>query len=332
MRRYTLFLFSSILRGCVFWAPACIALALIAGCANVEPIAKGPAPVSQGNRADATRGLVPAAIQGGRRVELTVSEPGTQSTATVFAWLFEPEGNSARKGAVVALHGCGGLYNAKGELTARHRRGAELLVAQGFIALMPDSFGSRGLREICTTPYAQRSVDIAQRRLDAFRALDYLATRPDVDTERIALLGWSNGATTALASIDRSFQRHDKTLHQTRFARAIAFYPGCGAALQQRLSPSVPVLLLLGAEDNWTPAKPCEQWVESVRGPEQPRIELEIYAGAHHGFDGPGSQPVRRTDVATSPTGAGVTVGGHPEARRRSWERVREWLAPLQQP
>lgn len=330
MRRYTLFLFSSILHGCVFWAPACIALALIAGCAHVEPIAKGQAPVSQGNRADDTRGFVPAAIQGGRRVELTVSEPGTPSAATVFAWLFEPQGESARRGAVVALHGCGGLYNAKGDLTARHRSGAELLVAQGFIVLMPDSFGSRGLREICTTPYAQRSVDIAQRRSDALAALDYLANKSDVDADRIALLGWSNGATTALATIDRSFQRHDKALHQTRFARAIAFYPGCGAALQQRLKPAAPLLLLLGSEDNWTPAKPCQHWAESLRGPEQPHIEIEIYADAHHGFDGPGSQLVRRTDVATSLTGTGVTIGGHPEARRRSWERVRQWLAPLQ--
>ncbi len=261
-----------------------------------------------------------------------MTEPGSPLAATVFAWLFEPQGGALSRGAVVALHGCGGLYNAKGELTARHRSGAEQLVALGFIVLMPDSFGSRGAREICTTPYTKRSINIALRRVDAFAALNYLAGRSDVDAARIALLGWSNGATTTLASIDRLFRQPGQHPIKASFSRAIAFYPGCGEALQQRLTPAVPVLLLLGAEDNWTPARLCEQWAESLRGSEQPHIEIEIFAGAHHGFDDPGSRLVRRTDVATSPTGAGVIIGGHPEARRRSWERVHQWLAPLQQP
>jgi dienelactone hydrolase len=332
VRRYTSPIYSSILRLCGLSASTCISLALAAGCASLEPVVQHPPPEVLVNRTGASLGFVPQAIDGARRVQLTVTKVAEPSTSTVFAWLFEPRDGPTRKAAVVALHGCGGLYSAKGELTTRHRSGAEQLVAQGFVVLMPDSFGSRGLREICTSPYAQRGIDIAQRRLDAFAALDYLASKPDVDADRIALLGWSNGATTALASIDRSIGRPDRPLQRANFARAIAFYPGCGTALQDRLKPSVPVLLLLGSDDNWTPAKPCERWAEFLREPERKLIEIEIYAGAHHGFDGPGSHPVHRTDVAAAHSGKKVTVGGHPEARRRSWARVREWLAPLHQP
>jgi dienelactone hydrolase len=91
----------------------------------------------------------------------------------------------------------------------------------------------------------------------------------------------------------------------------------------------VPTLLLLGAEDDWTPAEPCLKWAAKARRPDSATIEIELYEGAHHGFDGPGSRTIRRTDVPDAPAGKGVTVGSHPEARERSWNRVQQWLAPL---
>jgi dienelactone hydrolase len=241
----------------------------------------------------------------------------------------EPRAGTASGGAVVALHGCGGLYDRNGNLSARHRAGAERLVREGFVVLLPDSFGSRGLREVCTQRYARRHVDIAQRRLDALAAHDHLVAKRGHEASRIAVLGWSNGATTVLASIAETGGRPIDDSLTMGFARAVAFYPGCGAALRQSLQPTVPTLLLLGAEDDWTPAEPCLQWARRVQGPGKPAVEFEVYAGAHHGFDGPGSRTVRRTDVPNAPDGKGVTVGGSPEARERSWRRVLEWLAPL---
>ena len=67
--------------------------------------------------------------------------------------------------AVIGLHGCNGLY-VRGELNARERGLADLLRGRGFHVLLPDSFTPRGLRELCTTPLAQRTLRAADRRAD----------------------------------------------------------------------------------------------------------------------------------------------------------------------
>src|SRR4051812_35788378 len=51
--------------------------------------------------------------------------------------------------AIVALHGCSGLYGRAGELSARHEDWARRLTAEGYVVLFPDSFGSRGAGPQC---------------------------------------------------------------------------------------------------------------------------------------------------------------------------------------
>src|SRR6185436_15946060 len=94
------------------------------------------------------------------------------------------------------------LY-ARGELNARERGLADLLRARGFHVLLPDSFTPRGLRELCTTPLAQRTLRAAGRRADIQDALDWLAARPDVDRTRIVVIGWSHGGSAVLAACNR---------------------------------------------------------------------------------------------------------------------------------
>ena len=90
-------------------------------------------------------------------------------------WL--PAEGTDRHPAVLALHGCSGLYGKGEQLSARYRETAEHLHAAGYAVLMPDSFGSRGLREICQTRYRERSVDVALRAQDARAALAWLGLR-----------------------------------------------------------------------------------------------------------------------------------------------------------
>lgn len=100
-------------------------------------------------------------------------------------WL--PAEGAERRPAVLALHGCGGLYTKGGGLAVRYRETAERLHAAGYAVLMPDSFGSRGLRDICQTRYRDRSVDVAQRVQDARAALAWLAAQPQVDARHIGV-------------------------------------------------------------------------------------------------------------------------------------------------
>lgn len=88
-------------------------------------------------------------------------------------------------------------------MAERYRETAERLHAAGYAVLMPDSFGSRSLREICQTRYRERGVDVAQRVQDARAALAWLAAQPQVDARRIGVMGWSNGATTTLTLLEQ---------------------------------------------------------------------------------------------------------------------------------
>src|SRR5258708_11385656 len=66
------------------------------------------------------------------------------------AMLFRPEGQGPFP-AVVALHNCTGLNNAAGTLGARYRDWGERLARNGYVVLMPDSHGSRGVGSQCAT-------------------------------------------------------------------------------------------------------------------------------------------------------------------------------------
>jgi dienelactone hydrolase len=105
----------------------------------------------------------------------------------------------------------------------------ELLAAQGYGALMLDSFSSRGVRELCTQKFSERSLKEADRVGDAYAALAWLRQQPGVDAARIVLLGWSHGGGVTLDAITRP----PAGLPQG-FAAA-AFYPGCKGRVTQRL-------------------------------------------------------------------------------------------------
>jgi dienelactone hydrolase len=98
--------------------------------------------------------------------------------------------------AVVALHGCNGLFNTRGELARRHIDWGERFLAAGYVVLFPDSFRSRGLESVCDT--RQRRVVPRDRGGDATAAADWLADQAFVDRDRIALVGWSNGGSSVL--------------------------------------------------------------------------------------------------------------------------------------
>ena len=278
-----------------------------------------------------------AALPAPERVRFpAVVAEGAAPTA-IDALYYRPADAAPAEGrpAIVALHGCGGLYRTtKGgerELTGRHRAHAEALVAAGYAVLFPDSLGPRGIRELCTVRFAERTLTAAARRGDALGALRWLAVQPGIAGDRIALVGWSHGATTTLASIDAG----DALVQAFRerpgapafFRAAVAFYPGCSvAARSERWQPASAVRILIGAADDWTPAAPCEALGVRARERGWP-LETIVYPGAYHGFDAPGGQVRLRTDVPNGVApGKGVHVGADPSARDDANRRVDAFL------
>jgi len=275
----------------------------------------------------ATGSAFAAAVEEVRFDSRDVDPAGGRPVTIEAAWA--KPGGAGPFPAVVALHGCAGLWAAPADggrvLGERHRAMAAMLVEQGYAVLMPDSFTTRGERGICTQPPPDRRIRTMTRIGDVNGALDWLERRADVGPGRIALLGWSHGGGIVLAmTLERMRDAGDAPSLGTLRA-AIAFYPGCAeyAHAPDAYRTSVPLRIFVGDADDWTPAAPCVALGASTAGRGEP-VEVTTYAGALHDFDHPGGRLRVLTGMpGAANAGAGVTAGPDPEARVAAWASVR---------
>lgn len=226
--------------------------------------------------------------------------------------------------AVVALHDCMGLYGPSARMSSHMRDWAERLVAQGYAVLFPDSFNPRGVPETCS-----RDPDMIrpgmERARDTAAALHWLQSQPWIAADRIGLLGWANGGTTALTfatSDGRLRRRHG----EADFKLIIAFYPNCRTLLQAPgWRSDLPMAIMIGANDDWSPVEHClslSQQVAQSGG----SLDLVKYYGAAHGFDWPGMPMHVKVGLTVTSTGGGA-LGTDPQARADSIARVTRLLA-----
>lgn len=249
-------------------------------------------------------------IQAGARVRATCI-PATDG-AMLDAVLVLPDGEPTGC-AVVALHGCAGPY------PSRDLRWALALTDAGHTVLMPDSFGSRGLGSQCTNPNSPVTFD-GQRRRDAISSATWLTQVPDPPRGGLALIGWSNGGATVMATA-----RAAPDLPPWLFRGFVAFYPGCMAeADDPNWRPVAPVLVLVGSEDEWAPPGPCRR----VAGRYPGLMETIVYPDAYHDFDVPNLPVTELSGLAAAPTGT-ARVGTDPAARRDALRRVPDFVARL---
>ncbi len=259
---------------------------------------------------------------------LSIPTAGLSSApAPLRAWLFRAD-TAGPHPAVVMLHGCGGALTSSGQLNARHLMWGEYLAANGYDALMLDSFGAREIRELCTQKMAERSLKEADRRGDAHAALAWLQQQPGIQPGRIALLGWSHGGGVVLDTVS-----HPNPV-EPGFRAAIAFYPGCSARARspERFHPAAPLLLLIGEADDWTPAAPCLTLGRDVGARGEP-MRVIAYPGAYHDFDNPAlKSPRLRTEVPNGVNpGKGTTVAPDPAAREDAKRQVLRFLEEVLQ-
>jgi dienelactone hydrolase len=234
-----------------------------------------------------------------------------------------PTTQTGPRPAVVALHGCGGMFGPSGAIAGGMRRYAGYFNAEGMHMLALDSFTARGLRSICEVPNARRTVTEEDRRADVVAALQWLARQPGVDATRLVVVGWSHGAQAVLSVVDASDAAVKAQTAQPRVA--VAFYPGCTRFNRlQDYSLAVPLLVMAGEADDWTPASACVSLRERLATRPGAPMELEVYPDSHHGFDG--SAPLRVREAANTRSGK-ATVGGNREAMERSHARMFDYLA-----
>jgi dienelactone hydrolase len=211
-------------------------------------------------------------------------------------YLFTPSDQAGSHPAVVMMHGRAGAYstNAKGRydattLSQRHRVWGELWAANGYVALLVDGFGPRGYAQgFPRFSYETRPAELNEvtvRPLDAYGALAYLRTRPDVASDHIGLQGWSNGGSATLAAMEASTPGRAGE----GFRAALAFYPACGlkGQFEDRYLPYAPVRVFHGTADEEVSPRRCGELVEKSKA-EGGDIDIYFYPGASHSFDDPG--------------------------------------------
>tara|TARA_B100000768_G_scaffold73213_1_gene70159 strand:- start:600 stop:1577 length:978 start_codon:yes stop_codon:yes gene_type:complete len=158
---------------------------------------------------------------------------------------------------------------------------------EGFATFELNSFKSRG---ISSTVGSQNQVTTAAIILDSYRALEKLAKHSNIDKDRVAITGWSLGGGVALFS---GWIPLKKVISQElSFAAHLAFYPPCFFNPQNLSFTKAPMHILIGEDDNWTPANPCENLVDILS--ENSNIGITVYPNSHHGFDS--EEPVRRNE------------------------------------
>lgn len=171
--------------------------------------------------------------------------------------------------AVVLLHTCAGISSHEESWSAR-------LASWGYVVLTVDSLTPRKLNYICDEMPGAPSP--WQRALDAYGAKEYLSSLPFVDADRIAVVGMSHGAA---AIMELTKESTAKGMSITPFQAAVAYYPLCS----KPAPANVPILVLVGGKDTWTPASLCQEYLEK-RSPSV-AMQLSVFPDSHHLFDHP---------------------------------------------
>jgi dienelactone hydrolase len=323
---------NSCMRSLFLTAQLCLVLLFFFACrqAGLQPAAEPPLVKGLGQKISPS---VPQRVS----FDSLDRDPATGKPVVIQALLFKPKSTDPRRlPAIVALHGCGGMYSTvkskRDALSIRHQMMADLLVAEGYAVLFPDSFRSRGFEEICTVENRKRTLTQQHRRRDAQGALAWLQCRDDVLPEQIAVLGWSHGASTVLATLNTKQPAvagwRDREPPAPYFRAGVAFYPGCNDSLKARggYALAAPIIFFIGGSDDWTAPGPCVDLAAKLAAAGEDAT-ITVYPDTYHGFDGPSTQPRKRLEVPNGVNpGKGVTVATNPAAREDAYAKLTKYL------
>jgi dienelactone hydrolase len=234
------------------------------------------------------------------------------------AQLYRPA--AAQAPAVALFHGCGGVGQ-------NNTRMAELLRSWGYVALVVDSFSSRGLKDVCGRNWPTQA-DAEKRAIDIDAAGLWLNTQTFVKSTQSAFMGYSYGGGVGLL---RALSARTDIRVQSGWRAAVLVYPDCGLGepLGPALRPRLPTMIAMGALDDWTPVRQCEALLGRIVA-DRALIETHVYPDAHHSFDALGL-PVRYLDGVGNRSKPDGCCGAHYGANEAAWKAfvtdVREYLA-----
>ncbi len=194
--------------------------------------------------------------------------------------------------AVMLGHQCGGLvFNRANPRAANWSmlQWAQDFQQAGYVTLLVDFMGPRGATQVCQG--AQSGVTLGRTAKDFFQAAEHLRKLPYVDADKVALVGFSQGA---LIAFYNNSKRTREAIGAARgFDAYVSFYPPCRIQTQSPDRAVVelvqrdiekPHLMLLGSADTETPAADCEALATPMKAAGRP-IDFHTYPGKTHCWD-----------------------------------------------
>ncbi|HEX5482700.1 MAG TPA: dienelactone hydrolase family protein [Terriglobia bacterium] len=245
----------------------CLALACVALVVPIVPAVSGAAPVKT----------------------QTVTYKSGSEKVTGFLALPESRGKHP---ALVVIHEWWGLNDWV-------REQAEKLAAQGYVALAVDLYRGHSTADPAVAHELARGLPRDRALRDLRAAFAYLASRPDVNPDKIGDIGWCMGGGYSL----------ELAMHEPKLAACVVNYGALPADPEDIAKIHAPVLGNFGAEDHGITPQSVHAFEAAMKAAQKP-VNVKIYAGAGHAFENPNNKK-----------------GYRPESAKDAWQRTIAFLA-----
>ena len=183
----------------------------------------------------------------------------------------------AKVPAMILLPGSGGIQ------PGREHEYAAFLNDMGIAAFVVEYYEPRGL--VKGTNYIIRVSGVTEFDIitDAYSALRLLSTHPNIDGQKIGVMGFSYGGMATRLAMDDRF-REQFTPELLGFALHIDVYGPCFQNLKTTQTNGAPLLTLRGTEDKSNDLAACKVREQEMRDLGV-AVETHIYEGAGHAWE-----------------------------------------------
>lgn len=192
-----------------------------------------------------------------------VSYPSGSETVNGFLARSTSQG---KHGGLVVIHEWWGL-NDFVKSKAKH------FAEQGYVSLAVDLYRGKVAEDPDTAHQLMRGMPPDRAQRDLLAAFQYLASRPDVDPSKIAVVGWCMGGGEAL----------DLVAHQPKLAGGVIYYGHLMTDAKTIAQLKTPLLGNFGEEDQGIPTDSVEAFAKTLKDAGD-QVDFKVYPHAGHGF------------------------------------------------
>jgi len=210
---------------------------------------------------------------------------------TVHAYLVLPD-SPGRHPGIVVIHEYWGLNDWVKEQ-------AQKLAEQGYVALALDLYRGAVATDPGDASELMRALPHDRTTRDLEAAYSYLASRPEVDKNKIGSIGWCMGGGYSL----------QMAIHEPKLAACVVNYGAMPTDPADIARIQSPILGNFGADDRGITPDAVHAFESAMKAAGK-SVDLKIYDGAGHAFENPNN-----------------TAGYRPDAAADAWNRIVAFFA-----